>query len=98
MPTCQHCLHKWTWKQTIKKSFTLGVGMKCPYCHEMQYYSTRFRKKSSMVSFLVPLLLAFNFLFGPSYLILIALLAFLPLYTIIVPFFVELTNEEEPLF
>lgn len=51
-----------------------------------------------MIPFLVPLLLAFNFLFGPSYLFLIALLAFLPLYTIIVPFFVDLANEEEPLF
>src|SRR5699024_10968811 len=98
MPTCQHCLHKWTWKQNIKKSFKMGVGMKCPYCHEMQYYSARFRKNSSMVSFIVPLLLAYTILICPSYLFLIALLAFLPLYTIIVPFFVELTNEEEPLF
>jgi len=51
-----------------------------------------------MVSFFVPLLLFFNFIFGPSYLIFIFLLALLPLYTFIFPYFVELANEEEPLF
>lgn len=98
MPVCNNCQHKWSWKGTFKRSFTLGVGMMCPNCNEMQYYSARFRKRSSMVPFLIPLLLTVNLFLGPSYLILILLLAFLPVYLILFPFFVELSNDEEALF
>ena len=41
MPPCKNCYKKWSWKQTFKRSFTVGGDMKCPYCNEMQYYSLR---------------------------------------------------------
>jgi CXXC-20-CXXC protein len=99
MPTCQNCHHKWSWKQTFKKSFTLIGGMTCPYCDEKQYLTARMRKRSTIIPFImVALIMLGNHFIGPSYVAVFALLGLLPLVIIINPFFVELSNEEEPLF
>lgn len=99
MPTCQSCFEKWSWKETFKKSFTLDIGMKCPYCNKMQYYSSRFRKRSSLIPFIIiTLIMLGNFIFGPSYIFFLTLIGLFPLFMGVYPFFVELTNEEEPLW
>lgn len=99
MPICQNCHHTWTWKETFKRSFTFDGGMECPYCKKMQYYSARFRKISSIIPFaVITLIMSCNFLFGPSYIFVIALLSLIPLYIVIYPFTVKLSNEEKPLF
>jgi len=99
MPTCQNCQRKWGWKQTFKRSFTFSGSMECPYCNEMQYYTSRFRKGITIIPFLmIALIMASNLLFGPSYVAVISLLGLLPLVFIVTPFFVELSNEEEPPF
>lgn len=99
MPTCQNCRKKWGWKQTFKKSFTLVAEMTCPQCEEKQYLTARIRKRSTIIPFIiVALIMLSNLFFGPSYVSIFALLVLLPLVFIINPFFVELSNEEEPLF
>ncbi|WP_010529144.1 TIGR04104 family putative zinc finger protein [Lentibacillus jeotgali] len=99
MPSCQKCHKKWSWKQTFKRSFTLGGGMTCPYCGEKQYLTARMRKRSTIIPFIIgALIMLANLFFGPSYVSIFALLALLPLVFIINPFFVELSNEEEPLW
>ncbi|WP_438310651.1 TIGR04104 family putative zinc finger protein [Sporosarcina sp. FA9] len=99
MPTCQNCHNKWSWKQTFKKSFKFIGGMTCPYCSEQQYLTARMRKRSTLIPLIiVPLILLGNIFFGPFLLSLIALLGLLPLFFIINPFIVELSNKEEPLF
>lgn len=99
MPTCKNCHNKWSWKQTFKKSFTLIGGMTCPYCGKKQYLTARMRKRSTIIPFIIiSLIMLGNLLFGPSYVALFSLLGLLPLVFIINPFFVELSNEEEPLF
>ncbi|WP_081755932.1 TIGR04104 family putative zinc finger protein [Paucisalibacillus sp. EB02] len=99
MPTCQNCGKEWSWKQTCKKSFTLDTGMKCPHCHEKQYLTTKSRKRSSFSTFLIP------FIFLLSLVLNLSTLA--TLFTIIGagllllgfhPFFIELSNKEEPLW
>ena len=98
MPICKNCHEKWSWKQTLKKSFTLGGGMKCPHCNEMQYYSSRFRKRSTIIPFAIVALIMFsNLIFGPSYILVLSLIVLIPLCLGIYPFFVELSNEEEPI-
>jgi len=73
--------------------------MKCPNCYEMQYYSSRFRKRSSVIPFLIiTLLMLSNLIFGPSYIFLLALIGILPLYFGVYPLFVELSNDEESLW
>ncbi|MEI3607600.1 TIGR04104 family putative zinc finger protein [Pseudogracilibacillus sp. SE30717A] len=99
MPTCQNCHNKWSWKQTFKGSFTLGGGMTCPYCKEKQYLTARMRKRSTLIPFvIVAIIMLGNLFLGPSYVSIFALLVLLPSVFIINPFFVELSNEEEPLF
>src|SRR5690625_6632073 len=66
MPTCQNCGKDWNWKQTVKRSFTLGTGMKCPYCESKQYFTTKARRRSSLLSFIVPLLILLPWLFELS--------------------------------
>lgn len=98
MPTCQNCQEKWTWSQALRRSLQLGGGMPCPYCGEKQYYSARMRRRSGFVSFIIPLVLFGNLLFGPSIISVIVLLSLVPIYLLVIPFFMELANEEEPLF
>ncbi|MEI3613375.1 TIGR04104 family putative zinc finger protein [Pseudogracilibacillus sp. SO30301A] len=99
MPTCQNCHKKWSWKQTFKRSFTLGGGMPCPYCEEKQYLTARLRKRSSIISIiLITLIMLGNLFFGPSYISLFVLLGLIPIYFGVYPLFVEISNQEEPLF
>lgn len=99
MPTCQNCNHKWGWKQTFKKSFILIGGMTCPNCGEKQYQTARMRKINTIIPFIMTsLIMLGNLFFGPSYVALFAIIGVFSLVIIINPFFVELSNEEEPLF
>lgn len=99
IPTCQNCHKKWSWKQTFKRSFTLGGGMICPYCEKKQYLTARMRKRSTIIPFIItPLIMLGNLFFGPSYVFVFALLSLLPLFLGAYPFFIELSNEEEPLW
>ncbi|WP_235793815.1 TIGR04104 family putative zinc finger protein [Virgibacillus salidurans] len=71
MPIFQNCEHKWSWKQTCKRYFTLDTGMTCPYCAEKQYVTSRTRKKSNMLLFIAPCLMLINVFIGPSLVILL---------------------------
>lgn len=99
MPICQNCHNQWSWSHTFKKSFNLGGGMACSFCGEKQYYSARFRKKSTIIPFImIALIMIANLFFGPALIFVFAILGLLPLVLMINPFFVELSNKEEPLF
>lgn len=99
MPVCQNCHYKWSWKETFKRSFTFGNAMICPHCEEKQYLSARLRKRSTIIPFMIiSIIMLCNLFFGPSYFYVITLISLLPLFFGIYPFFVELSNEEEPLF
>ncbi|RFB14750.1 hypothetical protein DZB84_14990 [Bacillus sp. HNG] len=99
MPTCQKCKNKWSWKQTFKKSFTFTNAMTCPCCGEKQYITARTRKISASISFIAPFLgLFFNFDFYSPHVILFIMLGFLSLFIVIYPFYLDVSNKEEPLF
>lgn len=99
MPTCQNCHKKWSWMQTFKRSFILIGGMMCPYCGEKQYLTSRIRKRSTIIPFIIAALIMLgNLFFGPSYVSVFAILALLPLFFLINPFFVQLSSEEESPF
>ncbi len=99
MPSCQNCHQKWGWQQTFKKTCTLSIGMVCDHCGKKQYLTARNRKRSTVIPFLIiSLIMLGNLFFGPSYIALFALIGLLPIVLLINPFFVELSNEEEPLF
>lgn len=99
MPECQNCHETWNWKQTFKRLFTLGGGMECPYCHEYQYQTSTFRKRSALIPvILMSIIMLGNLLWGPSYLSLLVLLGTPLIFMLICPFFVKLSNEDEALW
>jgi CXXC-20-CXXC protein len=99
LPTCQHCHRNWTWKQTVKKSFTLSNQMTCPFCGEKQYISSKTRKRSGLLSFIPPLTMLITLLFDTSIFLTISMLIGSGLALIgIYPFMIELSNKEEPLW
>src|SRR5699024_3349428 len=99
MPTCQNCRITWTWKETFNKQYNLMGEMTCPYCGEKQYYSAQYRKRGGIIPLvMISLIMLGNLLFGPSVYALIALFSLIPVIFIVSPFFIELANEEEPLF
>ncbi|WP_088006932.1 TIGR04104 family putative zinc finger protein [Indiicoccus explosivorum] len=91
MPKCTNCHHRWTWKETLKSSFTLDTGMECPYCGSKQYLTRKSRKRITGFGLigLLPLVLTafFDFslgtLVGLFFLILITLLIFVPRLTVL---------------
>ena len=98
MPTCQSCGKDWSWKQTVKSSFTLDTGMKCPHCESKQYLTTKARRRSSIFPFIVPLLILLPLLFDLSISVMFSIfIVFYLVFIGIYPFLIELSNQEESL-
>lgn len=96
MPTCENCHNKWSWKQTIRKMFTLDTTLICPYCGERQYQTRKSKKKASILNLLVLSPLLLDIFFDVSVAILLSL--FPILFIIIVSFnpsLMHLSNKEE---
>ncbi|SHN07017.1 TIGR04104 family putative zinc finger protein [Gracilibacillus kekensis] len=99
MPRCEHCQKQWTFKQSIKKSFTLVAGMSCPYCETDQYLTMKARKKTSMLNFLPAPSMLLPSIFGLSiYASLLFFLSALTITIVLYPKLMELTSHEETLF
>lgn len=99
MPICQNCHKQWSWKQTVKKMFTLDTGMICPYCGKKQLLTTQSKKRAGLTNFLTPLAMLFGVLFNLSVItIFILIIASGVIVIAAYPFLVELTEEEEPLW
>lgn len=99
MPICQNCHKQWSWKQTVKKMFTLATGIECPYCGNTQFLTTRSRIRSSIIAFFAPSIMLLNIFVDLSLVAALILLggsfiAAIAMY----PFLIELTDEEEPLW
>lgn len=92
MPTCENCNNKWSWKQTIKESFTLDPAMTCPYCGEKQYQTQKSRIKCAL---LIPVILLPNFFIELGSLLVILFIILLLLYVLFYPFLVEISSKEK---
>ena len=99
MPECQNCGKTWRWKQSFKKSTQLNSGAECPHCGIKQYITTRPRKKSGMLSFLIPIHLLFPVFFDISAALNFSAIIGLGIILIAhYPFMIELTSENEPMW
>jgi len=96
MPTCQNCHQKWTWKQTVKKSFTLDTAMSCPHCAEKQYVTSRARKRSALITMIIPFLIFIPYFFDINIITAISIYIAAGIgIMLIYPFIVELSSQEE---
>ncbi|GAB4074747.1 hypothetical protein GCM10028778_22500 [Barrientosiimonas marina] len=96
MPTCENCHNTWSWKQTMKKMFTLDPGMNCPYCGERQYQTRKSKNKAGFLNAFVFLPIFLNIFFDIPAAILISL--FLVLTSLVIslhPVVMHLSNKEE---
>lgn len=101
MPTCTYCQTPWTWKQTIKKTFklTLSGKLMCPVCGNAQYISRKSRKKIGFLNMLIVLPLLLNAIASVHPLVIIAFMVLLFFFNLAyMPFLMELSDEEEPLW
>jgi CXXC-20-CXXC protein len=95
MPSCQKCDQKWSWKQTLKKSFTLDTGMICPYCKKKQYITKGTMIKNTLITFMaMTVMTIWSLFFGSSFGLIAISISFVPLFVMLYPFWVELSNKE----
>ncbi|TRM10781.1 hypothetical protein FH966_03085 [Lentibacillus cibarius] len=96
MPTCQNCHNKWSWKQTMKKMFTLDTGMNCPYCGERQYQTRKSRKNAGLLNFFILLPLLLNIFFDiPAAILLSSFPVLFFLVMSLNPVLMHLSSKEE---
>ncbi|WP_257997824.1 TIGR04104 family putative zinc finger protein [Salimicrobium jeotgali] len=95
MPTCENCHNKWKWKETIKKTSTIGPGMTCPYCKKTQYQTKSSIRKINtfMPIVLLPLLLQIFFDI-PGAVLLSLFPVLLVVFIIFYPFLVEVSSRK----
>lgn len=99
MPTCQQCGQEWTWKETLKATFTLSHVLHCPYCKQKQFITSTAKKKLNMLNFIIPLtLLLFLFIDVALIFKLGMLFGIGGLIIVLYPFLIQLTNDDEPIF
>lgn len=93
MPTCQNCSRKWSWKQTLKKSFNLDTGMICPYCEKKQEVTKGTRLITALFTFIVLTLVTIgSLLYGPSIIFVYILISAALLFVVLYPFWLELRD------
>lgn len=96
MPTCENCLNRWSWKQTLKITTTLNPALKCPYCGERQYQTLKSKKKMAFHTPIVLFPLLLQIFFDIPRVIVFSL--FFILFWIVMltyPFLVEVKSKEE---
>lgn len=96
MPICQKCQQKWSWFETIKRSFTLDQKVTCPKCGETQYFTYQSKVRGASLNFLVLLPLLINLFFDIPGTIVLCLFPIMFILTLsIYPLVVTLGNERE---
>jgi CXXC-20-CXXC protein len=99
MPTCQNCREKWSWFDSIKNLFTFRKSMKCSHCGEIQYQSRSSRNTTSLFILLPMIILPFSVIFNlSSSSELLLELVLIPVVIFITPFFLKLSDKDEPLW
>lgn len=98
MPNCQNCNYQWSWLETFK----MGVksSKRCSSCQKRQYVSMKSRK-GPYFFYMIPLviLLASGPLFDLSVAMYSGLGILLVVFlSVLLPFTIKLSNEQEPLW
>ncbi|SER76427.1 cxxc_20_cxxc protein [Gracilibacillus ureilyticus] len=96
MPICQQCNHQWTWRETVKRFFSLTSEAICPNCHNRQYVTSRSRKKLGLLNFFPPVAIFVPLIIGAKiYVSLSVLVSELILMVSFLPYLIELENVKQ---
>lgn len=99
MPICKNCGHKWSWKDTFVKMFSLKNKLTCSYCNSNQYVSKKSKNQLSLFTIVVSLIYIPLVSFGVSigYIFTWGLITYV-LTSICMPFFIRLSEKDEPMW
>jgi len=94
MPTCRKCNHKWTWLETIKRTFK--KKKKCPYCGGIQFISFKSSQRIAWYGLMIPFVLIIAYLLSmPRMVAMIVSGLIIVIGFLTQPFLTTLSNEEE---
>jgi CXXC-20-CXXC protein len=96
MPECTNCGTRWKWSDALKRIFTVGTAIICPYCNEKQYLTSQSRRKMGILHMLLPLLILLPLVLDISFAVGFAIFsAAVVIVFSIYPFMMELTDKDE---
>jgi CXXC-20-CXXC protein len=94
MPTCKKCQRKWTWKDTVIRTFK--KKKKCPYCGEVQYTTFKSSQRMAWYSLILPFVFVVISLVSLPAMFGVISSAFIFLIGVLTqPFFTKLSSKEE---
>lgn len=94
MPSCNRCHHKWTWKDTMRRTFR--KKKKCPYCGEIQYTTWKSSQLMAWYCLILPIICVLISLFSlPTTIGVFASAIIFVIGILTQPFLTKLTDEEE---
>lgn len=98
MPNCQNCNYKWSWSDTLIIGFK--NNKKCPNCEERQFIKPQASKGVSMLYILPMIIILFSRpLFDWSTPVFLSIgFFFILVATMLIPYTIKLSNEQEPLW
>lgn len=93
---CPHCHHSYSHKEQIKIVCKLKMELRCPMCNEKLFYTKKYRQIIGGISMLTSPTIIFSSSFGLPILLTILCLAIyvLTIFFIVMPLYLELTDEE----
>ncbi|MGX9134924.1 TIGR04104 family putative zinc finger protein [Rummeliibacillus sp. JY-2-4R] len=99
MTICQNCGKKWTWFDSLKKLLVVNTSMKCHHCGEIQYQSSSSRNTISLFILFPIIIIPVSILYDLSLTsVLLLEFALILMVLLVVPLFLKLTNNKEPLW
>ncbi len=99
MATCKQCYTKWTWKETFSAMLTFRKFDTCPYCGSKQTVTRRARNNLALLPSIIALFWLPLIAFGvPSSVIILIELVMSFGAIVLLPFFYEITDREEPMW
>lgn len=100
LPQCTTCDHKLSWKQTFKQTMIVKKDpLQCPQCDQKLFYTAKSKKRVFLLVALLPILFVILVVFQVQTIISVASLVFYVTFVVlVVPFLIEVTQNEEALF
>lgn len=97
MPVCQTCHYKWSWIETMKKSYK--IQLQCPKCKTKQFITKKSRWRFWFVTVIALVFLPISTQLSINKVI--SFIVFFLIYIVAIcfyPFVIKLTNEEEEMY
>ncbi|WP_377890452.1 TIGR04104 family putative zinc finger protein [Alkalihalobacillus sp. R86527] len=98
MTICQSCSHKWSWRETFVRMFTIRQQLKCPNCDSIQYLSKQSKNQLAFLTVIPCIWFPLVMFSVPFNLVIITELIIGVISLGLAPYFYRLSNQEEPMW